>query len=138
VGALTAAFEAGPPDLFLLDLRLMDTTGTIRASNRYTFSGTADLAPLLDVASAQVDVEVTRDDTGWSVRLGHAGGPAALGLVVTDDRPIAMPGWAEVADSGFDLLPGEERTVSVRWADAPSEGRRLVIGGWNVDPITVT
>jgi hypothetical protein len=59
-------------------------------------------------------------------------------VLVSDGRPVASPGWAEADDSGFDLLPGEERLVTVRWADAPPAGRRLTIGGWNVDPIDVS
>ena len=37
------------------------------------------------------------------------------------------------SDGWFDLLPWESRTVDVRWADAPVEGRRLRLHGWNVD-----
>jgi len=67
--------------------------------------------------------------------VSHTGGPAALGLTLDDDRPIDMAGWAEASDGWFDLLPGESRTVRVRWADAPREDRRLRLHGWNVDVV---
>jgi len=137
VGELHAPFDGPPPELLLLDLRLADASGAVRATNRYPFSGTADLGPLLDLAPARVEVDAACDDSAWTLRLVHTGGPAALGLTLSDDRPIEVPGWAEPDDGGFDLLPGEERRVAVPWADAPLHGRRLVIGGWNVDPIVI-
>jgi hypothetical protein len=104
------------------------------ASNRYVLSGGDDLAPMFDLAAADVRVDaLRRDGDAWVVDLAHVGGPAALGLVIDDDRPIDEPGWAEASDGWFDLLPGESRTVEVRWADAPPGGRRLRLHGWNVD-----
>ena len=60
-----------------------------------------------------------------------------IGITIEDDRPIAERGWAEVEDSGFDLLPGEDRGVAVHWRDAPADGRRLRVSGWNVDAVVV-
>ena len=136
-GVFEAPFGTGLPDLVLLDLRLVDGGGAMRATNRYTFSGTADLAPLLDVARAELDVTVDRKGDAWRLRVRHAGGPVAFGISILDDRPIGDPGWAEIEDSGFDLLPGEARDVAVQWTDAPAAGRCLAIGGWNVGPIAV-
>src|SRR5690606_28499168 len=97
------------------------------------------LAPLLDVPAATVEVEVACAPPGdrWEVRLRHAAGPAALGLVLTDGRPHGTPGWAIIEDGWFDLLPGEERTIAVDWEGAPDEPRTLVLGGWNLGPIDV-
>jgi beta-mannosidase len=136
-GVLRTVFDATPPNVVLLDLRLTDVAGAVRAANRYAFSGTADLGPLLDLARARLEVATERDDNTWRVRLTHVAGPAALGLTLVDDRPAAEPGWAEVGDSWFDLLPGEARTIDVEWAGAPQNGRRLTIGGWNVELLVV-
>ena len=136
-GRFRADIAAAGPVLLLLDLVLTDAAGETRAGNRYWFSTTADLGLLLEVAPATLDVGVERDADAWTLRVQHAEGPAAIGLTIADDRPIADPGWAEVEDGAFDLLPDEARTVRVVWAGAPAEGRRLSIGGWNVDPIAI-
>ncbi len=137
LGTIAASFDDGPPDVLLLDLRLVDAAGTVRATNRYTVSSTADLAPLLDLPAATVEVACAPAGDRWGVRLRHTAGPAALGLVLTDDRPHGTSGWANIEDGWFDLLPGEERAIAVDWEGAPDEPRRLVLGGWNVGPIDV-
>jgi hypothetical protein len=71
------------------------------------------------------------------VRLQHRSGPAAVGVTIEDDRPIDEPGWAEVEDSGFDLLPGERAEVAIRWRDTPTAGRRLRVSAWNVEPVVL-
>jgi hypothetical protein len=43
----------------------------------------------------------------------------------------------EPDDNGFDLLPGETRSIGIAWACAPLVDRRLRIGGWNVAPRSV-
>jgi beta-mannosidase len=119
--------------LVVVDLALRRDGGLL-ASNRYVLGGGDDLAPLFDLAPADVRVDaLRRDGDTWHIELAHVGGPAALGLVVDDDRPIDLPGWAEASDGWFELLPGESRTLDVRWADAPADGRRLRLHGWNVD-----
>ncbi|MDX3353384.1 hypothetical protein PV703_08640 [Streptomyces sp. ME01-24h] len=67
------------------------------------------------------------------MRLTHTGGPAALGLCLTDARPITARGWATPDDSMVDLLPGESVRIPVTWRDAPVEGRALLLEGWNTD-----
>ena len=75
--------------------------------------------------------------TRWSLRLSHRDGPAAIGIAVEDDRPIAEAGWAEAEDGGFDMLPDEERVVAVEWHDAPADGRRLRVSAWNVEGVVL-
>jgi beta-mannosidase len=120
-----------PGPLFLLDLALRDTDGTPLAANRYVHSTTGDLGPLFDLAPARVAVVTEPDLT--EVRLTHRGGPAALGLCLTDARPITAPGWAAPADSMIDLLPGESVRIPITWRDAPTDGRALLLEGWNTD-----
>ncbi len=128
----------GPlPPVFLLDLALDGADGQRLAANRYVASGRDDLAPLLDVSPAAVMVDIDVEADRWRLALRHAGGPAALGIVLEDDRPIETPGWAEASDSWFDLLPGETREIVVDWAGAPPAGRRLRVGAWNVPSLDV-
>ncbi|RMI38331.1 glycoside hydrolase family 2 protein [Streptomyces triticirhizae] len=120
--------ELGGEPLFLLDLALLDAEGRPLATARWTHSATADLAPLLDVPPA----DVTAEPTGDAVRLAHAGGPAALGLWLADDRPADAAGWAVLGDNLIDLLPGESVRVPLEWRAAPEAGRCLRLEGWNV------
>jgi beta-mannosidase len=136
-GRFEALFEGSPPDVFLLDLALTDEPGTRRATGRYLFGGGADLAPLLDLVPAQLDMAVERDDHRWTIRLEHRGGPAAIGVTIEDDRQIGDPGWAEVEDGGFDVLPGEHVEVAVTWRDAPATGRRLRVSAWNAEAVVL-
>jgi beta-mannosidase len=136
-GRFEARFDGAPPDLFLLDLTLADTSGAIRATGRYLFAGGPNLAPLLDLAPAQLDVTVAREDERWTLRLDHRGGPAAIGVTLEDDRPIGDPGWAEVEDSGFDLLPMERAEIAVTWRGAPIAGRRVRVSGWNAEAVVL-
>jgi beta-mannosidase len=125
-------------DLVVLDLALRDPTGSRVATNRYVLARGADLAPLLDLAPATLAITRTGTADAWCLGLENAGGVAAIGVDLADDRPIDEPGWAEPADSGLILLPGERRTIAVRWADAPADGRRLRVDGWNVGPVVVS
>jgi hypothetical protein len=136
-GPLEARFDGSPPGLLLLDLALTDEAGTPRANGRYLFGGGPDLAPLLDLAPARLDAMVERADLRWTIRLQHGGGPAAIGVTIEDDHPIGDPGWAEVEDSGFELLPGEHAEIAVTWRDAPTTGRRLRLSAWNVGAVVL-
>jgi beta-mannosidase len=124
---------ADPPPLFCLDLWLEDEQRRARATNRYLLSGSSDFGALLDLAPARLEVRVEGD----RLDLGHAAGPAAVGVTIEDDRPIEAPGWVEPDDNAFDLLPGEERLVRVSWAAAPTARRRLRVSAWNVEPIVI-
>jgi hypothetical protein len=108
---------AAPLDTFSSDVLLLDL-----GVNRYVMTRTANLEPLLDLPPARVEVE--RD--GDRLHLRHAGGPAALGIVIEDARPYHWEGWVVFEDNVIDLLPGESRELEV------SGGGELRVGGWNV------
>jgi beta-mannosidase len=99
VGEVAAPVDAIATAVFVLDLA---------GRNRYVMTRTADLAPLLELEPARV--ELGRDGT-----LRNTGAVAALGIVVEAD---------DVSDNVIDLLPGESRTLEVV-GDARVEG-------WNV------
>ena len=81
---LVVPLEAIPTDVFLLDLE---------GRNRYVMSKTADLAPLLDLPLAGIEL------AGGTLR--HLSGPAAIGILAGDV---------------IDLLPGETRAVDFEGA----------------------
>jgi beta-mannosidase len=137
VGTFEAPIGTPSPDLFFLDLRLLDQAGEPRAGARYLLAGGADFGPLLDLERANVVVDVSRDGDRWTLAVRHDGGPAAIGLTVEDDRQIGDPGWAEVQDSGVDLLPGEQSDIPVHWREAPVDGRRLRVSAWNIEPVVL-
>jgi beta-mannosidase len=112
-GALVVPLEAFSSDVFLLTL----------PGNRYVMTRTVDLSPLLDLAPAEVTAELDGD----VLRLRHVAGPAALGIVVEDARPLADDGWVVLEDNVLDLLPGESRALRVEGTRAP-----LLVEGWNV------
>jgi beta-mannosidase len=112
-GELVAELGAFASDLFFLDLE----------GNRYLMSRTENLAPLLDLEPAAV--EVARE--GDRLRLRHAGGPAAVGIVLEDARPYAAEGWVVFSDNVLDLLPGESREVVLSGPVG-----ELRVEGWNV------
>jgi beta-mannosidase len=111
-GELEAELAAFGTDLFYLDL----------GANRYLMSRTENLAPLLDLERASIEV----GRKGARVVVRHTGGPAAVGLVLEDARPYDAEGWVVFSDNVLDLLPGETREVEV---DGPFG--ELRVEGWN-------
>ena len=118
---VSAPLDAIPDDVFVLDLEV----------NRYVMTRTADLAPLLDLPPARLEVELD----GGVLRLRHAGGPAALGVVLEDARPYERPGWLVLDDNVLDLLPGETRELAVSWRFG--EPGAILVEGWNVEALRV-
>jgi beta-mannosidase len=104
-GEITAPLDGFPSDVFLLDL----------GENRYVMTRTETLEPLLDLPPARVETEFVAQS--HKLRLRHADGPAALGIVIEA---------AVCSDNVIDLLPGEERTIEVEGSEAPR------VEGWNV------
>ncbi|TDW90343.1 beta-mannosidase [Kribbella pratensis] len=123
-GELRAATPAEP---FVVDLQLI--AGDFRAERRYVLTGT-DFADLLD-HRIEVDAELRGDQL--SVR--HLSGPVAPFVRIRDARPVQgdAGGWLRVSDSGFVLLPGEERTIDVCWHGVGGE-RVIAIDGLGLHP----
>ena len=135
LGVITADLTRLRGPLFLLDLQFEGAESTTVGTNRYLMTKQADLGPVLDLDRADLSLSVLGDGDGdgdvWQVTLTHRGGPAALGIMLEDDRSPDEPGWAVFSDNLIDLLPGETRRLEVIWRDAPAIGRRLRAEGWN-------
>jgi beta-mannosidase len=118
-------------DVFFLDLALTGTDGTLLSANRYPYSRTADLIPLLALPTTAVNVELTRQAGAWQIVLRNTGPQAALGLRLDDGRTLDDRGYVYFDDNYFYLLPGEVQTIQATWRDVPPAARRLAISAWN-------
>lgn len=112
-GELAAPLESFAHDVFLLDLG---------PRSRYVMTRTDNLAPLLDLPRAELEIVA---DSNYRV-FRNTSGVAALGLVLEDARPYDAPGWVTFSDNVFDLLPGQERRIEV---EGPAG--ELRVEGWN-------
>ncbi|TJY43561.1 hypothetical protein E5161_06720 [Cohnella pontilimi] len=120
-------------DLFFLVLELSDASGRVLADNRYTFSRTADMQPMLDAADTEVQaVKRETADDRWELELSNAGGFAAVQVHLEDARPLVAEGYVYFSDNDLSLLPGEKKTISIDWSGVPKEQRALELAGWNM------
>jgi beta-mannosidase len=116
-GELVARLDVFSTDVFVLDLE---------GRNRYAMTRTENLAPLLDLPRADVNVELDDDGVHLHLHLHPSAQSAALGIVLEDARPYDAPGWVVFGDNLIDLLPGESRTIGVQGA------AEILVEGWNV------
>jgi beta-mannosidase len=126
VAESTAADIAAPLDAFTSDVIVLDlSAGPVR--NRYVLSRTENLAPLLELEPAPLEIEL--DEARWQLRLRLPSSArcAALGIVVEDARAYDAPGWLILEDNVVDLLPGESRTIGIAGTG------ELLVEGWNVE-----
>jgi beta-mannosidase len=119
-GELRATTPDGP---FVVDVRL--TAGAVQASRRYVLTGSADLGSLLD---GQASLDASYATGRLTVR--HLSGPVAPFVRVLDGRPYRggdadADGWMRCSDSGFVVLPGEEREIDINWRQATGD---LLVG----------
>ncbi|WP_213282614.1 glycosyl hydrolase 2 galactose-binding domain-containing protein, partial [Cellulomonas hominis] len=118
-GELRVPAAALPPGAVLLwEVRWTGPDGALLDHEVVTATTAADLAPLLDLPPAAVDVTVRPDGPdAAAVTVAHRGGPAVVGLELRDARPAGAPGWAVLDGDPRPLLPGAARTLRVRWRD---------------------
>jgi hypothetical protein len=116
-----------PEQVFFLDLQLFGADNGLLAQNRYVFSHTANLAPLL----AAPPTTLSLSSSEQSVTLTNTGETTALFVWLEEARDLNALGYTCFDDNYFCLLPGESQTVRVIWKDVPVGDRRLEISGWN-------
>jgi beta-mannosidase len=126
-------------DLFLLDLALWGESGDLLATNRYLFSRTDTLAPMVEgLPAARVKARVEKNGKNWLVMVENTSDQAALWLWLEAEKPdLRAPGYAYFEDNYFCLLPGEQRTVRVRWSGIPDMARMIRCTGWNFGAISI-
>ncbi len=137
VGTAVADLSALSDPLFFLDLGLVGEHGAELSRNRYVFSKTETLAPLLTIPPTSVDIASDRNDEVWTVRLRNTGPTIAFGLWLEEDQPSTTSGYALFSDNALWLLPGEVATIQVKWQNVASSERRLTLSGWNINTRSV-
>lgn len=134
----SAVGDAATPIMFW-DLHWQDAAGELVDRETVLLSTGHDLAPLLDLAPAELvfHVERSSDDRRWTVTVDHVAGPVVVGLQLSDDRPLESSGWFVVDADPRPLLPGHQRRFTVEWRHDTGP-RRLLLEAWNVPPATLT
>jgi hypothetical protein len=139
---LAPALKQGP---VLVKLELKAATGeTLSQSLYWEAAQPADLRQLGNLPTAPVSVTITPlDDKDGEHRLSaelhNLGGAAALEVKLTLEKAEGariLPAY--YSDNYVSLLPGERRTILIRYPEAKStEGARVAVRGFNVVPETV-
>lgn len=116
-------------DVAILDLALDAADGTRISGDRYVFSITEHLAPLVAIPATSLAVEDGPD--GRFLTLRNVGEAVALGVRVSDPRPHPRTGFIRLSDGHLVLFPGEQRTLAVTWQAVPPRERSLAVESWN-------
>lgn len=135
VAALRCPLADLDEDIFFLDLHLRAASGEFLAHNRYIFSRTANLEPMLRVARTALTARVDPVGDRWAITLTNAGAHSALFAWLEDDRPLSATRGVFFDANHFCLLPGEAHTVMADWQEVPQDERGVVISGWNFDTL---
>jgi beta-mannosidase len=122
-------------EVFFLDLRLLNADGDILSYNRYVFSRSANLAPLLTCRPAMLSISSSTGESAHILTLTNTGETAAMFVWLEDARDLNALGYVYFDDNYFCLLPAESRTMTVAWKDVAAEERRLEVSGWNTEHI---
>ena len=131
-------FEALSPDTTQsLMLRLEAVSllnGELLSTNTYFLWGNGSAKELESMAPAQVDVKLMLDPDMHFVITNNGNTPALmlrLNLCGEDGEQV-LP--VEYSDNYFHLLPGERKTVTIKWSQYDTRGTdlRLKVSGYNV------
>jgi beta-mannosidase len=136
-----ANVRAGGSPLVLWEVEWRDSSGAVVDRDVSLASISGDLAGLLDLVPAQLDLSVETGPAGEgdavAVRVKHLVGPAVVGLRLVDKRPADSPGWAVIDGDPRVLMPGEERVFSVHWRGDSGVDRVLAVESWNTEPVAL-
>ncbi|GAA0734045.1 glycosyl hydrolase 2 galactose-binding domain-containing protein [Sphingomonas japonica] len=134
---LAELFEANP--MLLVSLQLIDRDGTVVSDNFYwrgrdeaSYQALNDLAPVTLTASAAAPV-AAGEDKAVTVTLTNPTATPALNAKLTlidDVGERILPAF--YSDNYVALLPGETRTISVRYPARVTATPRFTLRGWNV------
>jgi beta-mannosidase len=125
-------------DVFFLDLSLSNGENRPLARNRYVFSRTDTLAPLLVVPATTLNVQNTIEGDTWHLTITNTGEQAALWIWLEDSRDLLADGYVYFSDNYFCVLPNESQTVTAQWANVPDSERRIQLSGCNTAAMEIT
>jgi len=138
LGTFEVSFAPARTQTVVLTVQLTDDRGELARSRQLVTSG-ADFAELLRLPGAMITASVSAaDPERWTVALANAGPIAAPFIRIRDGRPVDAPGWMVAEDSGFHLMPGESRWLTVGWSGAPPSPRRILLDGFNLPTTMLT
>jgi beta-mannosidase len=120
-------------EVFFLDLLLLDSNGATLGHNRYTFSRTETLAPLLACPPTTLSISSQGRESEHTLTVTNTGETTAMFVWLEDARDLNVSGYTYFDENYFCLFPGESRTVTVIWTDVPTKEQQLQISSWNTD-----
>ena len=132
-----APLAAVATDWFFLDLALRDASGRTLAANRYVFSKTDNLRPLLDAKPTTLRATAVADGDAWRVTLANVGDAAAIAVRLEDERELGAEGGVLFEENDIFLLPGETAELRAEWRGVAKDARRIAAGGWNTPSVRV-
>ncbi|MBN8636056.1 MAG: hypothetical protein J0M07_12085 [Anaerolineae bacterium] len=112
-------------EVFFLDLRLTDSDGSVIAQNRYPFTRSDTLAPLLNLPSTGVYMQQTDVNGMATLTLANSGEAVAFGLWLEDE---VGSHYTQFSDNYLYLLPGETATITARCSDGTRPVIRITTG----------
>ncbi len=122
--------------VFFFDLKLWNGNQLL-SENRYVFTRTNDLIPLLHVPSTHIEVDWEEDGDTWTLNVTNHGQYSALFLWLEEERIPGAPGWVWLDQNYRCLFPRETLRVKAHWKDVPAHQRLLSIRGWNTNRLVV-
>jgi beta-mannosidase len=131
LASITCPLDASNETVFFLDIHLESSEQKIYSSNRYVFTKTANLAPLLALPATELQLTQEVDDDQSLLHITNSGSYTALGIWLEDNREINANGYVYFSDNAFALIPGETKSVMVSWKNVPPATRQLKISAWN-------
>jgi beta-mannosidase len=124
-------------DIFFLDLKLVGEGTEELAHNRYIFSKTCDLSPMLTIEKTKIKVRKIIEGDQWKLEITNDGDHAALMVQIDDAGSVYIEDYAYFSDNWFSLLPGESRRVEVLWSNIGDTPQSLELKGWNTEQVIV-
>jgi beta-mannosidase len=125
-------------DVFFLDLSLFDGENKPLAQNRYAFSRTGTLNPMLSVPTTSLAIYREGEGGSWYLTITNAGKQAALWVWLEDGRDLLSDGYVYFSDNHFCLFPNESRTIAAEWSNVLDGERRIQLSGWNTAAMEIT
>ncbi|HKY54323.1 MAG TPA: glycoside hydrolase family 2 TIM barrel-domain containing protein [Anaerolineales bacterium] len=122
-------------EVFFLDLQLIGSDEVILAHNRYAFTRTETLAPLLAIPATTLSISSQGSENEYLLTLTNSGETTTMFVWIEDARALNAEGYTYFDDNYFCLFPNESRTVIVTWKDVAAGDRRLELSAWNTENI---
>jgi len=127
-------------EIYFVKLKLTDASGKLRSDNFYWMHDNTNFTGLRDLPDVQlnIDSDLHKDGDEWVATVYVKNPTDHLAFFINPEIRKGQDGGELLptywSDNYFNLLPGESRTVKVRWKDGELDGKNpvLKIGGYNI------